>query len=173
MPLSIKKGIAKTALTVLAVFGALAVFVFWKADPLQISEPSDESVIDLFHAHRTEFERLRQMVTEDMHGKSLFSESNLENISPEVRRDEYKSLLKISSGLFVAINYDKSVRFILARGGLMAIGPGWVKGLQFLPDGAKLLGTRVESLDGSRRLSAGAYFREIEPNWFILYQRDD
>jgi hypothetical protein len=152
------------------VVGAI---VLWQADPLQFKAPSDQEVIAVFQAHRADFERLRQMVTEDMHVKSYFSESELDGISPEARRQEYRSRLKIWPGLHVGVNYDESVRFIFAGGGLLAIGPGWAKGIQFSPQGKKLIGEQVKTLDNERTLPPGVYLRELMPEWFILYQRDN
>jgi hypothetical protein len=152
------------------VVGAL---VLWAADPLQIKAPSDPELIAFFQAHRVELERLRQMVTEDMHAKSYFSESELDGTLLEARRQEYRGLLKIKSGLIVTVNYDKSVRFIFGIGGLSAIGPGWAKGIQFLPQGTKHIGVQVKTLDNERTLPVGVYLREIVPDWFILFQRDD
>jgi hypothetical protein len=152
------------------VVGAL---VFWAADPLQIKAPSDQELIAFFQAHRGELESLRRMATEDMHAQSYFSESKLDGIFSEVRRQKYQRLLKIKSGLIVTVNYDESVRFICALGGLSAIGPGWAKGIQFLPQGTKQIGVQVKTLDNERTLPAGVYLREIVPDWFILFQRDD
>jgi hypothetical protein len=152
------------------VVGAI---VLWQADPLQFKAPGDREVIAVFQAHRADFERLRQMVIEDMQVRSYFSESELDGISPEARRQEYRSRLKIWPGLHIGVNYEESVRFIFAGGGLSAIGPGWAKGVQFSPQGKKLIGDQVKTLDNERMLPAGVYLRELMPEWFILYQRDD
>jgi hypothetical protein len=63
-------------------------------DPLQFKAPSDEDLIAVFQTHRADFERLRQMAVEDLHVKSYLSESELNGISPEARRQEYRSRLK-------------------------------------------------------------------------------
>jgi hypothetical protein len=163
------------ALLVLAGLGVLiAVIVFWFADPLQRRAPSDESIASLFQSHQMEFERLRQMATEDAHGHILwyFSESSIGQIPAESRRQEYQKLLSLRSGLTVAVNYDDNVRFIFAIGGLSAIGPGWVKGIQYSRDISKV-GVRVATLDNQRRFPEGVYLKELRPDWFILFQRDD
>jgi hypothetical protein len=64
-------------------------------------------------------------------------------------------------------------RFIFAWGGSSAIGPGWIKGIQFSPQGAKLIGQQVATLDNERNLPEGVNLKELMPNWFILYRRDD
>lgn len=142
-------------------------------DPLQFKAPSDEDLIAVFQTHRADFERLRQMAVEDLHVKSYLSESELNGISPEARRQEYRSRLKSWPGLHVGVNYDESVRFIFADGGRLAVGPGWAKGIEFSPQGKKLIGQRVNTLNNERMLPAGVYLKELIPEWFILYQRDD
>lgn len=138
----------------------------------EVTPLSDDKLIVIFKAHRNEVERLRIMATEDMHTASVFSQSNISTRLPASRRNEYGRLLKISPGLEIGANYDGSVRFVFDHAG-RAIGSGWAKGLQFRPIGAKLIGTRIDSLDGAAKLTAGTYLREIDPEWFVFYQRDE
>jgi hypothetical protein len=51
------------------------------------------------------------------------------------RREQYLQLFsQIPHGATVGVNgLSGSVRFIFAEGGLLAIGPGWAKGIEFLP----------------------------------------
>jgi hypothetical protein len=126
----------------------------------------------MFQDHRNELERLRQMATEDMGQASYFSKSKLSNSLPEPRRREYKNLLGLSRGLAIGVNSDGSVRFIFASKG-QAIGPDWAKGIQFIPDKVTVIGDRMDGLDGVQKLPAGVYLRELEPRWYIFYQRDE
>jgi hypothetical protein len=135
--------------------------------------PKDHDLVALVSEHRAVFERLRRMATEDMHKRSYFSESELGGIEPESRRAEYESLLRLKKGLRVTVDYDGSVRFIFATVGPSAIGPGWLKGIQFVPTGTKLKGALVKTLDTQQALPAGVYLVLVEPEWFLLYQVDE
>jgi len=161
-----------TKLIVAAIFGTFAMFFVWKAESAQIQGPSDATLVQIFQVHRDQLERLRQMVTEDMHQTSYFSESNISEVLPEPRRKEYKTLLGIYRGLAVGVDADGGVRFIFASVG-QAIGPDWAKGIQFVPPNAKRVGTPMATLDGLQTLPAGVYVREIAPGWFLFYQRDE
>jgi hypothetical protein len=111
----------------------------------------------------------------------------------ETRRKEYKNLVsEINPGLTVGTDYDSSMRFIFADGGILAIGPGWVKGIEYVPgshatNGAiygerKIEGVTYQeqwhgiiltNLNNAQALPAQIYLRLIEPNWFLFYQRDE
>jgi hypothetical protein len=167
------RSIAKIAVTFAAISAALAALYSWRAYSSQeVLAPSDDRLISIFQARRGELERLRQMATEDMHETSFFSEANISNGLPASRRNEYKTLLKLSPGLQVGANFDGSVRFIFASTG-QAIGPGWAKGIEFIPDTGKVIGTQRDTLDDSGKLPAGVYLRKLEPRWFLFFQRDD
>ena len=163
----------KIGFVFVAVCAVIAVFYNLRTHTLQqVTEPSDDELIRIFQANRGEIDKLRQMATEDMLVESFFSESNISNKLPAPRRDEYRKLLKFTPGLQVGANYDGSVRFIFAGAG-QAISPGWAKGIQFIPDGAKFIGIRKPSLEDTSKLSTGVYLRKIEPRWFLFYQRDE
>jgi hypothetical protein len=155
-----------------AICGAFTVFFVWKAESAQVQGPSDATLIQIFQVHRDQLERLRQMVTEDMHQTSYFSESNISEAFPEPRRSEYRTLLGIFRGLAIGVDAEEGVRFIFASVG-QAIGPDWAKGIQFVPRNAKQIGTPMATLDGLQTLPAGVYVREIIPGWFLFYQRDE
>jgi hypothetical protein len=141
-------------------------------DSLQGQVPSDAMLVQVFQLHRDQFERLRQMVTEDMRQTSYFSELNVSEVLPEPRRNEYKKLLQVYRGLSVGVDHEGGVRFIFASVG-EAIGPDWAKGIQFVPDNSKQIGTRMDTLDKSPTLPAGVYVRQIAPAWFLFFQRDE
>lgn len=165
--------VSKTAITFAAVFATFAVLFGWRAFSSQeVVMPSDDKVLGVFQAHRAELERLRQLATEDMHDTSYFSATNLPNSLPASRRNEYKNLLKISPGLQIGTNYDGTVRFIFASSG-QAIGAGWAKGIEFIPDMGKVIGNQRTTLDDSAKLPVGVYLRKLEPQWFLFFQRDE
>lgn len=113
------------------------------------------------------------MATEDMHQISFFSEATISNVQVKARRSEYMRLLRLSPNLEVGTDYNGAVRFIFAGSETMAIGPGWAKGIEFIPDGIQKTGSPTTTLDHCSGLSGGVHLREIEPRWFIFYQRDE
>ena len=170
----VKLNLNKVLLALIVACCALGAFMFWLADPLNLKSPADQELIATFHDHRAAFEKLRQMVAEDLHKESYFSESHLSGKLDVTRKQMYKNLLsEIHPGLVVTVDYDKSVRFIFARGGLSAISPGWLKGIEYVSGSYEKKGTISQNLDKANTLLAGVYIRQIEPNWFVLYQRTD
>ena|ERR1700722_1467683 len=164
---------AKIAIAFATVFAGFAVLYSWRAYPSQeVMAPTDDKVIRIFQAHRGELERLRQMAIEDIHDTSYFSVANISHGLPASRRNEYKNLLELWPGLQIGTNYDGTVRCIFAKAG-QAIGPGWTKGIEFIPDTGKVIGTQKDTLDDSAKLPGGVYLRKLEPRWFLFFQRDD
>ena len=90
------------------------------------------------------------------------------------RRSQYENLKShIRPGIEVAFTGPTGiVRFIFASEG-SAIGPGWVKGIEYVPSDSVKEGIRLPDLDKANSLPARVYIREIEPRWFVFYQRDE
>ena len=174
-PHSIKAALAKLALGAVAVSAAVAVFLFWAADPLYLRAHNDRQLMTVFQAHRETFERLRQMTVQDMPLESYFSESHLDKRMRHVRWQEYKRLLsEIRSGVLVGGSdfsveaSNRSVRFVFAQ------GSQWTKGLEYLPGSIDREGVIAQNLDRPSSLLAGeVYLRQIAPNWFIVFQKTD
>jgi len=171
-PTSVTIMFTKVALYLFLCFIAIGAILVWLADPLYLKAPKDRELFTVFQDHRAAFEQLRQMATED--SVSYFSESHLDTRLSDTRRQKYKSLLsEIRHGLTVTTN-KQSVRFIFASGGLFAIGPGWLKGIEYLPGSADREGAIAENLDHLASLATGGvYLRQIEPNWFVIVQKTD
>lgn len=169
-----RKMTSRVALAFASVCAGIGVLCSSHADSLGVKVPPDEAILSLFGKHRDEFERLRQMVTEDKHTfrMSVFNESTIASLTPETGRNAYRNLLQLSPGMTVGVNYDDSVRFVFASNG-QAVGSGWAKGLEFVPTGAKMIGTKLANLDGSSKILPGVYLRQIDPRWFLFYQQDD
>lgn len=210
-------GLIFAFLGLILIFAAV---VFWMADPLNLRAPKDQKLIAIFHAHREAFEKIQQMATEDAqygwYFDSFFEGAELDEKyrqeyekdpryawyfkSPyfeggklkEARRKEYQDLIsEISPSLTIGTDYDSSMGFTFASGGILAIGPGWSKGIAYVPkswetNGAvygiweengtnyqQWHGIVLTNLDNAQSLPANGYMREIEPNWFLFYQRDD
>jgi hypothetical protein len=148
---------------------------FWMADPLNLRAPKDQELIAVFHTHREAFEKLQQMVTEDArHGWYFNSTDFVGRKIEESRWQKYNQLVsEIRPGLKVGTDYDGGMRFGFAGGGLLAIGPGWAKGIEYVPGDNKKAGIIATNLDKAGTLPANIYTRQIEPKWFLFYQRDD
>jgi hypothetical protein len=90
---------------------ASAMLCICNAAETQIRAPSDAMILGTFEAHRSEFERLRQMATQDMSRMSFFIERTISNVRVKARRDEYRRLLRLSRNLEVGTDYNGTVRF--------------------------------------------------------------
>jgi hypothetical protein len=90
------------------------------------------------------------------------------------RRETYRKLFsEIGPELRVAMNGTTGVvRFIFASEGV-AIGPGWVKGIEYVPGEYRREGVPLLDLKKAASLPANVYLREIEPKWLVFYQRDE
>jgi hypothetical protein len=156
------------------VFAVLAAVNLWLkgCGAPRVMEPKDQQLISTFHAHRQAFEQLQEMATEDARRGWYLGASDPGKLD-QPRRDEYKKLIsQIRPGLQVAMNGTTGVvRFIFAGEGT-AIGPGWVKGIEYVP-GESWEGILLPDLDKAASLPAHVYIREIEPRWLIFYQRDE
>jgi hypothetical protein len=217
----VKKVIFGFILTCILACIGIMTGLFWMADPLNLTAPKDEKLTAIFHTHRTAFEKLQQMAAEaaryGWYFNSFFEGANLDEKyrqkyendprygwyfkSPyfeggklnESRRKEYKDLVsEINPGLTIGTDYDNSMCFRFAGGGMLASGPGWAKGMEYLPgsyetNGAvygkceinwliykpQWKGNILTNLDNARTLPASIYLRHVESNWFIYYQRFD
>ena len=134
--------------------------------------PNDQELISIFHAHRQAFEQLQEMATADARRNWYLGASDPGKLD-QSRRDGYKKLIsEIRPELQVAMNGTTGViRFIFAGEGV-AIGPGWVKGIEYVPGDYTREGVLLPDLDRANSLPDSVYLREIEPRWVIFYQRD-
>ena len=137
-----------------------------------VVEPRDQELISIFHAHRQAFEQLQEMATEDARRGWYLGASDPGKLD-QPRRDEYKNLpSQIRPGLQVTINGNTGVvRFIFAQKG-STVGPGWAKGIEYVPGDFSREGLLLPDLDKADSLQANVYMRQMEPNWFIFYQHD-
>jgi hypothetical protein len=172
-------GLFKLLVGFVVICCAVAALLFWMADPFNLSAPADQKLIMLFHDHREAFEKLREMATEDLGRASYITQFDIEGNINEARKQEYQTLLSEIyprglryPGLQVGGGPD-GVRFIFAGGGLSAISGGWLKGIEYHPENRRRIGTIVQNLDKANTLPPDVYLREIEPNWYIVYQNLD
>lgn len=163
------KSIAATISGLAMLLAFASVISFWLKDDVP---PRDQDVIEFYRVHGADLEKLRQMVAADMPASSSMSFDNISDGFPSSRRIEYKNLLFSMQQLRIGANYDGSVRFIVASNS-HAISPGWAKGLEFIPNGAKLVGIERSNLADAEKLPEGLYLHKISANWFIFFQRDE
>ncbi len=160
--------------TVLAVVVLAAVALWQKGrGARRVMAPKDQELIAAFHAQRHSFEQLQEMAAEDARRGWYLGASDPSKLD-QSRRDEYKKLIsQTRPGLQVALNGTTGVvRFIFAGEGT-AIGPDWVKGIEYVPRDDNWEGVLLPDLDKAASLPASVYIREIEPRWLIFYQRDE
>jgi hypothetical protein len=166
------------ALPLIFILVCLLIYHFGK-----LGLPKDGDLIALFRANHQGFDRLRTMATEDAGAVAIISKGNIRRTKlSESRREEYLHWLAISRNMTIgigplipdgnittgAIQYE--VNFIFARGGLLlSIGPAWMKGIVYLPDGYEKFGTTVTNLDKAPAKN-GTYLVPIERNWYVIYQ---
>jgi hypothetical protein len=162
----------KVALVLVVCFVAVGAILFWLADPLYLKAPKDRDLITVFQNHRAAFEQLRQMAVEDSAG--YLSESHLDARLGDKRRQDYKSLLSEIRPCRSMGGDNQTTRFIFAGGGLLAIGPGWAKGIEYIPGSTDRVGPIKENLDQPASLAmGGVYLHQIEPKWFVFFQQTD
>ena len=163
---------AKFGLVLVVCLIVIGAVLFWMADPLYLKAPKDRQLITFFQDHRAAFEKLRQMAAEDSAG--YLSESHLDARLGVKRRQEYKSLLSEIRPCRSVGADDQTTRFIFSGGGLLAVGPGWAKGIEYIPGSTDRVGPVVENLDQPASLAmGGVYLRQIEPMWFVFFQKTD
>jgi hypothetical protein len=151
------------------IAGALVVAAFVNCCfPMRV--PSDQKLIATFQAHRGAFEQLHAMAAKDMQTGLYFSwyggccspDSSKPPQLSASRWAEYTSLTSSIRPISAVIRDDGVMRFIFAGNRIgLAVGPGWSKGIEYIPP------------DKSPKTQGHDYVREIEPTWFIFYDRFD
>jgi hypothetical protein len=150
-------------------------------DPVAANSPKDAELVASFRSHHDAFEKLAGMGMEDTGILSLLSFEMLNErpltggrqaLSPE-RRSEYVRLLtSVRPDLVMGIDFYR-ISFSYSRGGSgLSIGPGWMKGIAYLPQGYERVGIVVPSLDKPPS-EDGVYLVPIEPKWYIIYVQLD
>jgi hypothetical protein len=139
------------------------------------SFPSDEALLSIFNQRRSTFDRLLEMVAQDMNTQSIVISSQLSDRLPAARRDEYRALLSsINPLLTVGVDYDGQVRFVFLVHGISDIGPESAKGIEYVPEGVRTGATSyLRNLDSPGNLPEGVYLRPLVPHWYIFFQRDN
>jgi len=174
-----RKSLLRKVLTYLALTAsALVVFVVVKHN-LPTRVPPDQELTATFRAHRHVFEQIQAMAAKDMQdglplrwyreswwcsGSWWCRGSSKPSAMPPSRWEDYGNLIsqirpKVES---VAIGHNGAISFTFAAGGTgLAVGPGWSKGIAYIPP------------EVNPKEQGDNYVREIEPTWFIFYDRFD
>src|SRR6185503_11264947 len=164
----------KLAIAIAALCCAVAAFIWWMMDPLNLGAPRDDKLIAIFQDNRPTFEELRVMAIADAQRTGYINWSEISGDVSWTRKNKYWLLLaKIGHGVKI-LQSEGIVRFVFAGGGLLAIGPGWLKGIEYVPvddnRNNRRAGRIVENnLDQANVLPPGVSLRRITDNWFILY----
>jgi hypothetical protein len=162
-------GIAVVVIVLVILAGAL-----WRANAQANPKWTDEALISLFHEHKAQFALLREMAAADMPNSAYVSSFDDDDKLTSDQRQKYKNLMsQIAAKFVMTMDYDTTSRFIFAHGGVSAVGPGWLKGIEYIPGDGERQGKLVQNLDGAAKLPADVYLRPIEPHWFLVYQRTD
>ncbi|MGH7024213.1 MAG: hypothetical protein ACREEB_11575 [Caulobacteraceae bacterium] len=164
---------------VLAVAGSAAVLVLAGAILVAyadgvLEQPTDDRLLTEFREHQSSFEALRETAAKDPSlGTCGLGSWGWGGWCSGNHQETYRGLLAQSGGNLLSRDYDGTIRVGFAGGGLLAIGPGWEKGIEYIPGSPARDGELVASTDGANRLPADVYLRPILPGWYIFYQRDD
>lgn len=168
---------------------ALAVLVAVKCS-LPTRVPSDQELIAAFQAHQRAFEQIQPMAAKDMqnglyirwHQESWWCPGSWwcrgSSKPPGMSASRWKDYGNLISQIrpkveSIAIDYNGTISFVFAgEGG--ALSSGWSKGIAYIPPDVDLKreGVPLPDLSEAPRLPANEYIREVEPAWFLFYQRD-
>ena len=151
-----------------AVVGAAAI----AACQSEAKPPTDSKVLALFKGRRAAFARLIDLMSEDAGRVSYLSADGLRSIPSDRRAAYNEALRQIGDKIIVNRDYDGTTRFIVAGNSKSAIGPGWLKGVEYIPADPEKKGVLVDSLDAAEGKSADVYLKSIEPRWYLVFQRD-
>ena len=167
MKVLLKVGIL-LAVTALGLIG----LAFWLSDPLYIRAPKDDHLVATFRKHRSEFETLKQLATSKQ--IVFFSESEVVGALSDAEKESVRTLIsKIGLGL-TGSGSISGLRVVFAAGGISAVGPEWIKGIEYVDDDGEREGQVKNSLDHPASLAwGGAYIRKVEPHWFVFLEKDD
>ncbi len=138
----------------IVLFCVITLVIVRAADPFNFRAPTDQMLIMAFKQHSALFEDLRQ------------KKASHEKV-------EQAKLTALPGILGIGAGWNGVIRFVYAEGGLLAVGSGWAKGIEYIPGDYQKEGDIRPELDDARKLPEGVYLREIEPHWFIFYQRDN
>lgn len=136
--------------------------------------PSDDHLIAEFTAHQPLFEAVRERAAHDPELESCGA--GLWGFGAWCTgRDQaaYRTFFAKTGGNRLSPGHNGGIAIGFAGGGLLAIGPGWNKGVTYIPGDPKRAGEVVRSTDGANRLPEGVYIRPIRDGWYVFYQRDD
>jgi len=152
----------------------VSLFIFWVIDPFKWSASSDEELIVFFKNHNNELTKLSQMVIDDRKILSYYTKSSISGSFSDLRAKEYRDLIStLPNNIIITVDHNQIVRFIFSGGGLLAIGGGWIKGIEYMPDVFEKSSNILQNLNDVSALRPNVYLRKIEASWYIIYQYSD
>lgn len=175
--ISARKILVIGILCVVFMIFSVVLFIFLMSDPYRWSAPSDEELMQFFENHHDEFIVLAEMVINDRKKLSSLTKSNINGQVNTARAQEYQKLMSsFPKNITITVNHNSIVRFVFSRRGILAIGRGWMKGIQYMPERFERSSNLVESLNdlsGFPPNEYNEYFKRIEPTWYVLYVNFD
>lgn len=165
----------KLLIGILAFACLVTAIAFFARDPFYWWAPRDEELISQLRAHKSAFERLRDLAQQDSDKGPFFSASQLDKVDPTRRQEYLRLFAELPHGMTIgADSYSGATRFIFAVGGVMTIGPEWVKGIEFIPGQPTRWGHLTNQLDDPASLPWGnVYLRQADEHWYLFLQKTD
>jgi hypothetical protein len=134
--------------------------------------PDDASLIEVFHSHRAAFDEVRQLAPHGAGSSRLAKAGGLLDAAGASNDPRLRQLQEeIGRHTTVYSADDGMVKFTMARGGVLAVGPGWSKGIEFFPGDPKRAGSELADLDKAPSMPADIYVRRLGDGWFLFYQK--
>jgi hypothetical protein len=137
------------------------------------SNNSDYRLISIFYKNKSVFEKIQRLAMSDPHSNVCFGDPSIYNIRCPPGRQLYYHMLisELPARAHVQAEPEVGLWVNLAHGGLLAVGPTWYKGIVYLRSNAAIRGEILASLDHASNLPPGIYYRQIDGNWFLYYNR--
>lgn len=125
---------------------------------------TDYDLISTVRSHRISFEKILAMMCEDQGGTVVMYDNLPPGISQE-RKQQYRDLLlEMRPCVSAALVFGNGWARFCANGG---------KGVEYIPEGRSRSLQLQDTLDRVDDLPPGVYYREIDPDWYVFYQKND
>jgi hypothetical protein len=152
--------------------------LLYRSDP----HPSDRALIDYFHSHKLDFDRLVSMANEDssvraiypdqviLEGYRIWPENTAEGFTRQ-RWSEYQGIFsRLNKYGINSFSRDSHTIHITASTGVSGLDDYEsvviTKGYAYIPDAPPSL---VESLDNMGFDSRGTHYKKIGENWYLYH----
>ncbi|HEY4299305.1 MAG TPA: hypothetical protein VGM73_00430, partial [Candidatus Didemnitutus sp.] len=136
--------------------------------PFKMGAPSDAELVVFLKGNRANLERLAIMAVEDSNRISYVTLNTIAaQITNKARSEEYKRLMaEMTKSITIRVN-PRAISFSYWTGGEgLVTAASWSKGIVYLPNGYRRIGTCVAELDKLPK-DDGVYLVPIEGYWYI------